>query len=317
MKILITGGSGLVGSNLANKLVEEGHDVVTLDKVDGGFLNQEKVGFYQEDLLNKEFVLDLFEAVEPDAIYHLAANAAEARGQISPVDMTENNLNIFLNVLVAAINNKVKKFIYTSSVAVYGEATVPYKEDGETIPKDVYGVNKLAAEQILKIMAKVYGFEYTIFRPHNIYGPYQSMGDPYRNVVALFMRKVIENQPYTLFGEGTMRRAFSYVEDVVEVLAAALDDKFNDLTVNVGSDKDISIKELSDLIQKITGKTTEVQLAPVRKQEISMFLADHSLQNSLIQYRETPIEEGLKKTWEWVLSQPLPEVIKKENEIAI
>jgi UDP-glucose 4-epimerase len=252
---------------------------------------------------------------KPDVVYHLAAYAAESRGQISPVDMTQRNVGIFVNVLKASINAGVKKFIYASSVAVYGEATYPYKEDGPTIPKDVYGVNKLASEQILKIMAKVYGFDYVIFRPHNIYGPGQMMNDPYKNVVALFMRKLLEGETYTLFDAGRMKRAFSYVDDVVDVFAQALG--FSNVTMNVGSDKAISIKELSDMLQEIAGIEGKVEVLPARPQEISMFLADHSLQTKLAKYKETPLREGLIKTFEWVKKKSLPPIITLENEIYV
>lgn len=299
MNILITGHMGLVGSNLEKRL--KNYTVLGMSLENGYDLRDEKM----VDKVIGEF--------KPDVVYHLAAFAAEARGQVSPVDMTQRNVGIFVNVLKASINAGVKKFIYTSSVAVYGEATVPYKEDGATIPKDVYGVNKLASEQILKIMAKVYGFEYVIFRPHNIYGPGQKMDDPYKNVVALFMRKLIEGEPYILFGEGKMKRAFSYVDDVVDVLVQSLN--LSNVTMNVGSDKAISIKELSDMIQDISGLSVSIEMKPARPQEIAMFLADHSLQNSLVEYKETPLREGLEKTWKWVKKNKLPEVITIEKEI--
>ena len=286
MKILITGDTGLVGSNLKKKLVN--HDVVGLSRSTGCDLN------------DAQRVEDEISNIKPDVVYHCAANAAESRGQISPIDMTQNNLGIFVNVLKASINANVKKFIYISSVAVYGEAPIPYKEDAELRPKDVYGVNKMAAELILRIMAKVYSFEYVIIRPHNIYGPGQDMSNPHKNVVALFMRNIIENKPYTLYGGGNMRRAFSYVDDVVGVLEECLTDRIKNTIINVGSDLDISVRELSDLIQKIARKKAKVTLLPARPQEISMFLADHTLQHSLFNYHQTPIMEGLTLTWEWV-----------------
>lgn len=303
MKILITGDTGLVGSNLKKKLVN--HDVVGLSRSTGCDLNDvQKV--------EKEI-----SQIKPDIVYHCAANAAESRGQISPIDMTQNNLGIFVNVLKASINSRVKKFIYISSVAVYGEAPIPYKEDAELRPKDVYGVNKMAAELILRIMAKVYNFEYVIIRPHNIYGPGQDMSNPHKNVVALFMRNIIENKPYTLYGGGNMRRAFSYVDDVVGVLEECLTDRIKNTTINVGSDLDISVRELSDLIQKIARKKAKVTLLPARPQEISMFLADHTLQHSLFNYHQTPIMEGLTLTWEWVKKKQLPMLKVQNNEIHV
>jgi UDP-glucose 4-epimerase len=302
-KVAVTGSAGLIGSNLTKKLVSLGHDVIGIDLATGC------------DLTNEKQTDEVFELVRPEVVYALAAEAAESRGQASPVYMTQNNSGIFVNTLKASINAGVKKFIFTSSVAVYGEVNVPYKEDGPTKPKDVYGVNKLACEQMLKIMAKVHGFTYVIFRPHNIYGPGQNMRDPYKNVIALFMRRLVEKQPYVLYGFGEMRRAFSFVDDVIGVLAEALDPKFDNQTLNVGSEKDISIKELSDLVQKVTGIRSEVEMLKGRPQEISMFLADHTKQKQLTHYHETPIEKGLKKTWDWVKNRPLLPIIQKRTEI--
>src|SRR6185312_17092907 len=203
-RILVTGATGLLGSNLVKRLKDGEHSVIEASRTYGG------------DLRKKEVAEHIVKTYMPDIVYHLAANAAESRGQVSPQDMTENNLNIFLNVLVPSINSGVKRFIYTSSVAVYGDIPVPYREDDIPSPKDVYGVNKLACEQILKILAKVHNFDYTIFRPHNIYGPHQDMSNPYKNVVALIMRNLMEDKEITLFGEGKMKRAFSYVDDVVD-----------------------------------------------------------------------------------------------------
>lgn len=304
-RILVTGSSGLVGTNLVKHLTKLGHDVSGLDLVTGCDLN------------DADEVNEAFKRTNPEYVFHLAANAAESRGQISPKDMTDNNIGIFTNVIKASINQKVKKFLYTSSVAVYGDAPVPYMEDGPTIPKDVYGVNKLACEQMLKIMSKVYGIKYTIFRPHNIYGPGQNMSDPYRNVVALFMRKLKEGEPYKLFDGGKMRRAFSYIDDVVDVLVKSLDEKFDGKIFNLGSEKDITIKELSDILQEISGLQSEIEIFPARLQEIDLFLADHKTQRELVTYNETPIKEGLRKTWEWVLTQELPKVLLKENEIYV
>lgn len=304
MRILVTGHKGLIGSSLVRKLKLD-NEVLGIDRNDGFDLN---------DAVETE---KLFKMFKPEVVYMLAAEAAESTSQTSPINMTNNNVGIFTNTIKAAINVGVKKFIYTSSVAVYGEANVPYREDGPTIPKDIYGINKLACEQMLKVMSKVYRFEYTIFRPHNVYGPGQNMADPSRNVVALFMRAIIEGTPYKLYGNGEMRRAFSYVEDVTDVLAEALLKKYSGFTVNVGSTKDITIKELSNMVQKIAKKKAKVEMLPARPQEVMMFLADHFLQNKLTEYRETPLEVGLQNTWEEVISKPLPPKKIRETEICL
>lgn len=297
-RIAITGHTGLVGSNLV-KLLKD-HKVLGLSRSNGN------------DLRDKEKTAEAIKKFKPQVVFHLAANAAESTGEISPIDMTERNLNIFLNVLIPAINCKVKRFIYTSSVAVYGETEIPYREDDIEKPKDVYGVNKLASEKILKILAKVHNFDYTIFRPHNIYGQHQDMSNPYKNVVALFMRNLMENKEITIYGKGKMKRAFSYVEDVVEVMVAGMDDKFKNQTVNVGSSLDIDIMTLLEKIEKIAGKKIKKVFKPARPQEIWLFLASHKKLNQLFNYHETQLEEGLQKTWDFL---NLPKIIKMNKEI--
>lgn len=309
----VFGHSGLVGTNLCSVLLKKGHKVFGISRTNKNPVKGVKS--FQVDLRYKEQVAFFMNKIKPDVVYCLSANSSEARGQISPIDMTERNLLIFVNVLTAAINCKVKRFIYTSSVAVYGEAGTPYKETGPLIPKDVYGVNKLAAEQILKILAKVYKFEYTIFRPHNIYGPGQNMNDPTKNAVALFMRRIMENQPYMLFGEGKMMRAFSYVDDVVDVFVEALGPKFANQTLNVGAEESISIKTLSDMIQDVMGKKGIVEMKPARPQEIFLFLADHENQNKLTKYKATPLKEGLTKTWKWAKKKGIQQLEIHPNEI--
>jgi UDP-glucose 4-epimerase len=291
-RILITGGSGLLGKELCQKL--SGHTVITFPRS-------------TVDLRDKRLVERVMVKARPDVVYHLAANACEARGQVSPIDMTENNLTIFLTVLVASINSHVKRFIYTSSVAVYGEAELPYAEDSIPKPKDVYGVNKLACEQILKILAKEHHFDYTIFRPHNLYGKNQDMGNPYKNVVALFMRSLLTDTAITLFGEGRMKRAFSYAPDVAQVLIDGMEPAFRNQTVNVGASSDITIADLLTTLERISGKKAKIKQKPARDFEIWNFLADHHKQNMLTTYHETPLEVGLTETWNTYILPPLKE----------
>lgn len=301
MKILVTGSTGLVGTNLVNRLKDQGHQV---------FGASRSLGW---DLLDKDLTAYQIEDIRPDIVYHLAAEAAESRGQISPIDMTERNLMIFLHTLVPSINVKVKHFIYTSSVAVYGDIEIPYSEDDLTKPKDVYGVNKLAAESILKILAKVHSFDYTIYRPHNIYGPHQDMSNPYKNVVALFMRYLMEDKPVTIYGGGKMKRAFSYVDDVVDVLAATLTEKqLVNQTVNLGSSVETDIHTLLTIIEEIAGRKAKVNELPARPQEIYHFLANHRRLNLLYPYHETPLREGLEMTWD---SINLPTIKQQYNEL--
>jgi len=316
MKILVTGHSGLLGSHLVTLLKSEGHEVYGVSRTNrmGMIGNVFLVNLADLNLPSAtEFV---FEQVKPDVVYHLAANAAESKGQVSPVDMTQRNIGISVNVLTNSINAGVKKFIYASSVSVYGDAPVPYTEDSQPQPKDVYGVNKLAFEQILRIMGEVYGLDYTIFRPHNLYGPGQNPNDLTKNVINMFMRKILLKEPYTILGDGSVRRGFSYAPDVAKVFAQALEG-LSKITMNVGTAHIASIEQLSTLLQHITNSNTPVDRKPLRKQEISEFVADHSLQSSLVEYHETLLEDGLRETWDWMKKQDISTPIQCKEEICL
>lgn len=313
MKVLITGHSGLLGSTLAERLLTAGHVVYGISRSKRNTIAE--VHSHYLDLQESETTNKVISEIKPDVIYHLAANASQSIGQNSPIDMTQRNMGIFMNVLRSSIDNKVKKFVYASSIAVYGETPSPYDEDSPTVPKDVYGINKLACEQVLKVMAKVYNFKYTIFRPHNIYGERQNMADPTRNVVALFMRRLMEGKPCTLYGEGRMRRSFSYAEDVADVFQQALGEEYDNITMNVGGTNPVTIKEFFNDLVAMTGIDVEISETPARPQEIFDFIANHKIQDKLSNYENTPLLAGLMKTWEAVKDEKLPPLEVHDNEI--
>lgn len=295
MKILITGANGLIGSHVRKKLEDWGHEVFATN------ISGDNVHLL--DLLYKEKTAEYIMKVKPEVVYHFAANAAEGKAQFSPIDITKRNTEIFLNVLVPAINSGMKRFIFTSSIAVYGSIELPFKESDPPIPQDIYGINKLACEQMLRVLSKVHDFEYVVARPHNVYGPKQNMKDPYRNVVTLFMNSLLKGEPYSIFGDGTMRRCFSYIDDVASVLAKMTDRDVAGLTVNVGSEKTYTINELSDAIRKVSGIDLAPKYLPDRPQEVHTAESDHSICKIVFGYHDTPFEQGLKETWEWCKKQ--------------
>ena len=257
-----------------------------------------------------EFILQKF---KPEIVIHLAACAAEAKGQVSPVDMVKRNLLLTTNVIRSSINVGVKKFIYASSVSVYGDSPTPYSEENQTFPKDVYGVNKLSGEQVIKIMSQVYGFDYTILRPHNLYGEGQNINDLTKNVINIFMRRLLENKPYAIMGDGSVRRGFSYAGDVAVMFYRAITE-WSKQTLNIGTVESNTIGELSDLLQEVSGSTVPIERLPLRQQEIDVFIADHKLQTN---YHETPLKEGLEKTWNWISQQELGQVVEIPKEIYV
>jgi len=268
---------------------------------------------FETDLTNSDSCEFIFKKFQPDFVYHLAACAAEARGQVSPIDMTRRNLLLTTNVIRSSVNAGVKKIVYASSVSVYGDSPTPYSEENQPHPKDVYGVNKLAGEQVIKIMSEVYGFDYTILRPHNLYGEGQNPNDLTKNVINIFMRRLLENKPYAIMGDGSVRRGFSYAGDVATMFKRALTE-WSRQTLNVGTTQSNTIGELSNLLQEVSGSTVPVESLPLRKQEIDVFIADHKLQTD---YHETPLREGLDKTWKWISKQELGEVVDIPKEIYV
>lgn len=302
MKILITGGAGFIGSNLADRLIKE-HQVFVVDDLSGGYKHNlpKEVKFYKVDCRDFKKVDKVISKVKPEVVYHLAANAAESKAQFSPVDITSRGYQASVNVLTASIRHKVKKFIFTSSIAVYGRGQIPFKENDKPEPEDLYGIGKLAFEESLKVMSQIHGIDYVILRPHNVYGPKQNMADPFRNVVTIFMNSIMNNKSYCLYGYGRMVRCFTYIDDVVEALHQSL--KLSKVTLNIGSSEAVTVSQLSKIILKVLGSDLKPKLLPKRPNEVLRAISDHSLSSRYLKVKETPLKVGIEKTWQWVRTQ--------------
>lgn len=302
-KILVTGGAGFIGSHLVDKLIDNGHRVFILDDLSGG--NEENInpyaGFKLCDLRDVEITSRIIKEAKPEIIFHLAANAAENKAQFSPIDITSRNWNTYINILVAALKVGFKRIVVTSSIAVYGAGQTPFKEKDKPEPEDLYGISKLAMEESLKVLNKIHKFEYVITRPHNVYGPRQNMTDPYRNVVTIFMNALLKGQPYYIYGDGKQRRCFSYVDDVVDALLKCGFEDVAGMTFNIGSDRDYSLNELSDTIQKVAGTNISPIHIEDRPQEVKVAISDHALAKKHLKYQDIiDLEEGIRATWEYV-----------------
>lgn len=300
IKVLITGGAGFIGSHLADWLY--GNDITVVDDLSGGSVENlsTNVNFIKCDLRDREEVNNIISYNKPDLIYHLAANAAEGKSHYCPIDIVTRNYNTFLNVLVAGINYGLKRFILVSSVAVYGSIEPPFKESDTPHPEDLYGLSKLHAEESLRILSKVHRFEYAIARAHNVYGPRQSMTDPYRNVVMIWMNKILKGEPYVIYGDGSMERCYTYVEDLVNGLGKLGFTNADKEIFNMGADEPISLKQLSDAVQEVSGHIVPPTFLPMRAQETKLAVLDHSKSKRILGYQtKTNLLEGIGKTWEW------------------
>src|SRR6202050_5715807 len=221
---LVTGGAGFMGSHVAEQLLQKGHDVVVLDDLSGGFRENIPDGatFVEGSILDHDLINRLFDRCDFDYVYHLAAYAAEGLSHFIKRFNYNNNLIGSVNLVNAAINHNVKCFVFTSSIAVYGAGQSPMSEETVPVPEDSYGIAKLAVEQELRVSHEMFGLDYVIFRPHNVYGERQNIGDRYRNVVGIFMNQLLRGEPLTVFGDGSQQRAFTHIDDVAPVIAGSV-----------------------------------------------------------------------------------------------
>jgi UDP-glucose 4-epimerase len=300
---LVTGGAGFVGSHVAEYLLRLGHEVVVLDDLSGGFVENVPEGaiFIKGSILDEEVIERLFSRHGFSYVYHLAAYAAEGLSHFIKRFNYRNNLIGSVNLINAAVNHTVKCFVFTSSIAVYGAGQSPMTEDMMPIPEDSYGIAKLAVEQELKISHEMFGLDYIIFRPHNVYGERQNIGDRYRNVVGIFMNQLLRGEPMSIFGDGTQMRAFTHISDVAPVIAASVDHpSARNQIFNVGADVPYTVNSLAQTVATAMGKECRVVKLDARN-EVKIAFSNHSKVEAVFGKQEkTPLEVGIRQTAAWV-----------------
>ena len=302
-KVLVTGGAGFIGSWLVDELVNRGNNVVSVDDLSGGFQSyvNEKSKFIKVDLRDHQKVSKIFEEEKFDIVFHLAAYAAEGQSIFSPIEINSINITPMNNLLVASVNNNVQKFVFTSSMAVYGNQQPPFNEDMPTMPEDPYGCGKAYCESMLKIFSHTYNFDYVILRPHNVYGPRQNLSDPFRNVLGIWINRIMkEKEPY-IFGDGEQERAFSYIADLVPAVAnAGIESKANSQIINVGSKEVTTINEACQVVLK----AMESKLKPIyvdkRLGEVKHAYCTIEKSEKILNYKTaTTLSEGIKMMVKW------------------
>ena len=251
MHIFITGIAGFLGSNLAEYYLKKNFTVSGCDNLIGGSLDnidQNKINFFKADCEDLDTMKKIIKGT--DILCHAAAYAHEGLSSFSPVLISNNNLTGSVSVFTAAIINKVKRIVYCSSMARYGSIKIPFREDDELKPVDPYGVSKVAAENILKILSKTHNVEYNIAVPHNIIGPRQKYDDPYRNVVSIMINLMLQKRSPIIYGDGNQKRTFSDIDDCIYCLDKLLTDpNVVSQVINIGPDEEyVSINELYRLL---------------------------------------------------------------------
>ncbi len=315
-KSLVTGGAGFIGAHVTDELIKLGHEVIVLDDLSGGYKENvnPKATFIEGSILDVELLEKLFNTYKFDYVYHLAAYAAEGLSHFIKRFNYNNNLIGSVNLINESIKHKIKCFVFTSSIAVYGKGQLPMREDMIPMPEDPYGIAKFAVEQELKVTHEMFGLDYVIFRPHNVYGEYQNIADRYRNVLGIFMNQLLQDKPLTLFGDGEQSRAFSYIGDIAPYIANSVNVKeaYNEI-FNIGADKDYSVNELAKTIMKIMGITSEISYLPARN-EVMHAYSDHSkVKNIFKTDKNTSLEEGISKMVEWVKTHGARKTPKFKN----
>jgi UDP-glucose 4-epimerase len=300
-KVLVTGGAGFMGSWLVDELIKRGHQVVSADNLLGG--SERNVNrdckFVKADMRIRDRVQEVVKGV--DVIFHLAAYAAEGQSFFSPVAINEINIVPMNNLLVEAINSGVESFVFTSSMAVYGAQKPPFREDLPREPEDPYGAAKAYCETMLEIFSRTYGLRYTILRPHNVYGPRQNTADPFRNVLGIWINRILRNKPPLIYGEGEQTRAFTYVEDVTPAIAnAAFHEKANSHIINVGSDEVTAINDACHTLLEIMGSELQPTYEAARPGEVKHAYCTVRKSMDLLDYKTShTLKQGLSKMVDW------------------
>ena len=288
-RYFITGIAGFLGSHIADALLAAGHEVAGNDNMLGGYADNVPSGaeFHEIDCTDLDAMTEALQGSE--VVYHCAASAQEGLSVFSPVLITRDNVQASVSVFTAAIRCRVRRIVYCSSAARYGDNAVPYTEEMEPRPQDPYGIAKVAAEQLLRNLCDVHGVEWCIAVPHNIVGPRQKYDDPFRNVASIMVNRMLQGQQPVIYGDGEQRRTFSPVDDcVATLLALGESERGVGQVVNIGPDGEfITINELA---QRIASQL-EFELEPIyvdpRPQEVKLSTCSSDKARRLFGYEPT------------------------------
>lgn len=300
---LVTGGAGFIGAHVTNELIQLGHRVIVIDDLSGGYRDNvhKDALFIEGSILDQPLLEQLFIKHKFDYVYHLAAYAAEGLSHFIKRFNYTNNLIGSVNLINESVKNKIKCFIFTSSIAVYGAGQLPMNEAMKPMPEDPYGIAKYAVEQDLSSTKEMFGLNFIIFRPHNVYGEYQNIADRYRNVLGIFMNQLLKGKPLTIFGDGNQKRAFSYIGDVAPYIArsANIPTAYNKI-FNIGADKEYTVNELANTIMDVMKIKGQINYLPQRNEVFNAYSDHLKAKETFGITSQTVLREGVLKMADWV-----------------
>lgn len=303
---LVTGGAGFIGAHVVNHLIDHlNHNVIVLDDLSGGFkenIHPDAI-FIEGSITNADLINQIFEDNEIDYVYHLAAYAAEGLSHFIRNFNYTNNLIGSVNLINASVRHKIKCFVFTSSIAVYGTQDLPLRETAHPKPEDPYGIAKYAVEMDLEAAREMFGLNYIVFRPHNVYGEFQNIGDRYRNVIGIFMNQILQNKPLTIYGDGKQTRAFTYISDVAPYIAESVNfpEAYNK-PINIGGDIEYTVGELAECVIEIMDSNAQIRNVDARNEVVHAW-SDHTRAREVFKIdpqKMVDLKTGLKKTADWV-----------------
>ena len=302
-KILVTGVAGFLGSHLAEKLSEMGHKVVGVDNMIGGYKDNvpKNIDFFNFDCCDLKKMNEVMKGV--DVVYHCAATAHEGLSVFSPVEITKNNYMASVSVFTSAISNKIKRIIFCSSMARYGDQKTPFTEDMRPKPIDPYAISKVAAENVLINLCELNKIEWIIAVPHNIIGPRQKYDDPFRNVVSIMINRMLQKKAPIIYGDGEQKRCFSYIDDCLSCLIPMLDQKdLNKQIINIGPDEEfVTINQVSEICSNVTGSNLKPIYKKDRPREVKYASCSANKARKLLNYKTTTdLKNGIIKTFDYI-----------------
>ncbi len=305
MKTLVTGGAGFIGSHLVDRLIKDGFHVTVIDNLSTGrkeYINP-NAAFYKEDITDDRAIYRIFKKEKPVYVFHLAAIPRVPLSVEDPVGTSRVNIMGTLNVLKAALDTKVKRVVFASSSAVYGDQKkLPLKEDMIPQPISPYALQKSVGEQCGRLFFVLYGLPVVSLRYFNVYGPRIDFRSDYGLVIGRFLRLHREGKPLTIFGDGRQTRAFCYVDDVVEASVRAMKSKKlkGDEVINVGGMESHSVRAIAKLMGG------EFTYLPPRQGDVRHTKASTSLAHRLLGWKQKmSFEEGIEKTKQWFEQTPI------------
>ena len=318
-KVLITGVAGLIGSHMAEYLLSERYHVYGIDNLSGGYLENIPKGvvFNHADLSNQKWLRWFFKEKKPDYVYHFAAYAAEGLSPFIRNFNYSNNILSSVNIINECIRHNIKKIVFTSSMAVYGKGDPPFKEDQQPSPEDPYGISKYAVEMDLEQARRQFGLNYSIVRPHNVIGIRQNIWDRYRNVIGIWIRRILRGESITIFGDGKQKRAFSDIKFCLEPLRKLLTE-CNGEILNIGSDREYTLNEVADILQEVAGEfgfRADIEHLEERH-EVKNAYCNHAKARDLLNFIDgTNLRETMREMFVWAMKQGDREVKDMEYEI--